>query len=207
MPENPEEREHLEDLGIDWRIILKENLNNSSAKSLTSISLLFSSRRLRKRQYDIWFQKTGLFFFYKLSRLMETARSRRFLRLDQASGESRDDVRMVRHSTQVTLAEVTASHGRFTALVNTTFRLPKGCLYTLTVAHRTTLKSTLIASRFCKLILLYATHCTISTARPLFHTTDPPFTLQHKFPHWCYLHLFSTLRPFHDVYEMTKQKR
>jgi hypothetical protein len=118
----------------------------------------------RKQDFFLQLQQT-------LSRLMETARSRRFLRLDQASGELRNKVRMVRHSTQVTLAEVTASHGRFIALFHKIFRLPKGCLYTLTVAHRTTLKSSLIASRFCKRILLYATHCTVSTAHPLFHTT------------------------------------
>ena len=73
----------------------------------------------------------------------------------QVTGE----VRMVRHTTQTTVTEIIFPENllrpdRFTALFHMNVYLPKGRLYSLMAVYSTTLKSTFIASKFCKLLLL-----------------------------------------------------
>jgi len=95
---------------------------------------------------------------------------------------------MVRHMTQTTVTEITFPENlwrpdRFTALFHMNVYLPKGRLYSLMAVYSTTLKSTFIASKSCKLLLLYLTHCSVSKVDTTFYTPNRLFSLMQKIPY------------------------
>lgn len=123
-----------------------------------------------------------------------------------------DDARVVRHSTQATVIEITVPQNpwcpdRFTALCHTNVYLPKGLLYTLMAVHSTTLKSTFIASKSCSLLLLYVTHCAVSKVALLFHKTNRLFSLNQKRPHTFIMHTCSLLRVLYTKFTKRTHSR
>jgi hypothetical protein len=120
---------------------------------------------------------------------MDTAQPLLFVRLEPGERQVMGDVRMVRHTTQTTVTEIMFPEknlwrpGRFIALFHVNLYLPKGRLHSLMAVHSTTLKSTFIASKSCKLLLLYVTHCSVSKVGPFFHTTNHLFSLKQQLSH------------------------
>ena len=84
--------------------------------------------------------------------------------------------------------------------------LPKGRLYSLMAVHSTTLKSAFIASKSCNLLVLYVTHCSVSTVGQILHTTNRPFSLMQNLPHTYIKYICSWLYFFCIKFTRRKHK-